>query len=258
MENPILLETRHGAVSLLTLHRPDKLNALNRALIGELGRVLRELEADRSVRCIVLTGSGDKAFAAGADISEFSSFEPGQGEALSREGHLVLFDYIPSMKTPVLAAINGYALGGGLELAMSCHFRYASQNAKLGLPEVTLGLIPGYGGTQRLARLVGKGLAIELIASARMMNAEEALSRGLVNRVLESDQLVNAALETAQKIALNSAWAIERAIELIELGERDLDAGLEAEMRSFGSLFRTPDFEEGTQAFIEKRKPKFN
>ncbi len=258
MENPILLETRQGSTSLLTLNRPDKLNALNRALIAELGRVLRQLEADRSVRCIVLTGSGEKAFAAGADISEFSSFEPAQGEGLSREGHVQLFDYIPKMRTPVIAAINGYALGGGLELAMSCHFRYASQNAKLGLPEVTLGLIPGYGGTQRLARLVGKGLAIEMIASARMIDAEEALNRGLVNRVLEQDQLVSAALETARKISLNSPTAIERAIELVERGERDLDAGLEAEIQSFGSLFRTPDFEEGTQAFLEKRKPNFN
>jgi len=258
MSTSLLLQTRHGSVCVLELNRPDKLNALNRALIAELGITLRALDADASVRCIVLTGTGSKAFAAGADISEFADFQAAEGESLSREGHEQLFGFIPTMQTPVIAAMNGYALGGGLELAMSCHFRYAAQNAKLGLPEVTLGLIPGYGGTQRLARLVGKGLAIELIGTARMLNAEEALQAGLVNRVLPLEDLLPTALETAQKMAGHSFPAIARALALIELGERDLDAGLEAEMQSFGALFQSPDFNEGTTAFLEKRKPQFN
>jgi enoyl-CoA hydratase len=173
---------QEGHVALLTIQRPDQLNALNTSTIEELNHALNTLDAEESVRAIILTGSGNKAFVAGADIKEFASFSVEQGEALSRDGQRLLFDRVENMTKPVIAAVNGFALGGGLELAMSCHFRYASENAKLGLPEVTLGVIPGYGGTQRLAQLVGKGKAMEMITSANMINAQEAWQWGLVNR----------------------------------------------------------------------------
>jgi enoyl-CoA hydratase len=248
---------QEGHVALLTIQRPDQLNALNTSTIEELNHALNTLDAEESVRAIILTGSGNKAFVAGADIKEFASFSVEQGEALSRDGQRLLFDRVENMTKPVIAAVNGFALGGGLELAMSCHFRYASENAKLGLPEVTLGVIPGYGGTQRLAQLVGKGKAMEMITSANMINAQEAWQWGLVNLVVPQEELLNKCKEVAQKISNHSPRAISAAIASINAGFAHAQSGMEREIKEFGLCFGTTDFKEGTTAFMEKRKPSF-
>ena len=248
---------RKDAVALVTIDRPEKLNALNRETIEELSEALGTLEADRSVRALVLTGSGSKAFVAGADISEFSSFSKEQGEQLARDGQEKLFDRVENMSKVVIGAINGFALGGGLELAMSCHFRYASESARMGLPEVTLGVIPGYGGTQRLPMLVGKGMAMDMLTTGRMIKAEEALQIGLVNRVCAPDELLVECIKTAEKISANSSSAIAEAIKAVNAGMMDRKQGYEQEKISFGHCFGTPDFKEGTEAFLSKRKPNF-
>ena len=206
---------------------------------------------------IILTGAGEKSFVAGADISEFSSFDPLQCKELAANGQKSLFDLVENLNKPVICAVNGFALGGGLELAMSCHFRIASTNAKLGLPEVTLGLIPGYGGTQRLSQLVGKGKANEMIFSAAMLTAEEALNWGLVNHVVEIADLLTKATEIATKIAGNSPMALEAAIKSVNAGFTDGKNGFNTEIEEFGKLFGTADFNEGVGAFMEKRKPNF-
>jgi enoyl-CoA hydratase len=244
-------------IAILTIQRPDQLNALNKSTIEELNQAFNQLDADENVRVVILTGSGTKAFVAGADIKEFASFSVDQGEALSRDGQRLLFDRVENMTKPVIAAVNGFALGGGLELAMSCHFRYASENAKLGLPEVTLGVIPGYGGTQRLAQLVGKGKAMEMITSANMLNAQEALQWGLVNLVVPQEDLLNKCREIAQKISNNSPRAISAAVASINAGFAHAQFGMEREIKEFGLCFGTTDFKEGTTAFLEKRKPTF-
>ena len=202
-----------GYLAFITINRPKKLNALNKETIAELHNGFRELEENGEVKVIVITGSEDKAFVAGADISEFSHFDGEEGSQLSREGQKLLFDYIENLSTPVIAAINGFALGGGLELAMACHFRVASKNAKMGLPEVTLGLIPGYGGTQRLPLLVGKGKAMEMIMTANMITAEEAQRYGLVNYAIDQHELITFCEELAFKISNNSSSAIAAAID---------------------------------------------
>ena len=248
---------QEGHLAVLTIQRPEQLNALNKATIEELNAALNQLDADDAVRAIILTGSGTKAFVAGADIKEFASFTVEQGEALSREGQRLLFDRVENMTKPVIAAVNGFALGGGLELAMSCHFRYASENAKLGLPEVTLGVIPGYGGTQRLAQLVGKGKAMEMITSANMIPAQEAMQWGLVNLVVPQEELLNKCKEIAHKISNNSPRAISTAITAINAGYSHAQMGMEREQKEFGLCFGTTDFMEGTTAFLEKRKPAF-
>lgn len=248
---------RKDAVALVTIDRPEKLNALNRETIEELSEALETLETDRSVRVLVLTGSGSKAFVAGADISEFSSFSKEQGEQLARDGQEKLFDRVENMSKVVIGAINGFALGGGLELAMSCHFRYASESARMGLPEVTLGVIPGYGGTQRLPMLVGKGMAMDMLTTGRMIKAEEALQIGLVNRVCAPDELLDECIKTAEKISANSSSAIAEAIKAVNAGMMDRKQGYEQEKISFGHCFGTPDFKEGTEAFLSKRKPNF-
>ncbi len=248
---------QEGHLAVLTIQRPEQLNALNKSTIEELNAALNQLDADETVRAIILTGSGTKAFVAGADIKEFASFTVEQGEALSREGQRLLFDRLENMTKPVIAAVNGFALGGGLELAMSCHFRYASENAKLGLPEVTLGVIPGYGGTQRLAQLVGKGKAMEMITSANMLTAQEAMQWGLVNLVVPQEELLNKCKEIAHKISNNSPRAISAAIMAINAGYSHAQTGMEREQREFGLCFGTTDFKEGTTAFMEKRKPSF-
>jgi enoyl-CoA hydratase len=254
----IILTEQDGPIAILTINRPDKLNALNKETIQALSDELTVLENDQSVRVVILTGSGNKAFVAGADISEFAHFSPEEGEQLSREGQEKLFDKVENLKKPIIAAINGFALGGGLELAMSCHFRYASTNAKMGLPEVGLGVIPGYGGTQRLPMLVGKGLAMEMIMSAKMLSAEEALQVGLVNRIESSDDLLEACKKTATKIASNSSSAISVAIAAVNTGMNDRAAGFEHEKKAFGECFGTPHFKEGTDAFLNKRKPSYD
>ena len=206
---------------------------------------------------VVITGAGDKAFVAGADISEFAHFDEKEGRELSAKGHKILFDKIEKMGTPVIAAINGFALGGGLELAMACHIRHASDRTRMGLPEVSLGVIPGYGGTQRLTQLVGKGKSLEMIATAGMIDAEEALRTGLVTRVVPHDDLMQTCMETAGKIAKNSPLAIAAAIRSVNAYFAEGVDGMDVEIEAFGSCFGSADFVEGTTAFMEKRKPDF-
>ena len=254
--NNILVETTDN-ISVLTINRPKQLNALNSETIAELGNAFKTLEADNNVKAIIITGSGEKAFVAGADIKEFYQFDIEQGKELAAKGHQQLFDLIQNLTTPVIGAVNGFALGGGLELAMACHFRLASDNAKLGLPEVTLGVIPGYGGTQRLAQLVGKGRAMEMIMTAKMIGAEDALNYGLVNQVTTPEELMPACTKIALKIVKNSSIAIASAIRAINAGYTDGVNGFETEIEEFGKCFGTEDFKEGTTAFIEKRKANF-
>ena len=257
MEYNNIIVANEESIATITINRPDQLNALNSETISELGSAFKSLESDKTIRAIIITGSGTKAFVAGADIKEFYKFDVDQGAALSKNGHQSLFDLIENLKTPVIGAVNGFALGGGLELAMSCHFRLASDNAKLGLPEVTLGVIPGYGGTQRLAHLVGKGRAMEMIMTAKMISGEEALSYGLVNQVTSQEELMIACKKIALKIVKNSPVAIASAIRAINAGYTDGVNGFETEIEEFGKCFGTEDFKEGTTAFIEKRKAVF-
>ncbi|MDG1476411.1 MAG: enoyl-CoA hydratase-related protein [Vicingaceae bacterium] len=254
--NNIIVETEEN-IAVLTINRPNQLNALNSETIAELGAAFKSLESDASVKVIIITGSGTKAFVAGADIKEFYQFDEAQGRELAAKGHQSLFDLVSNLNTPVIGAVNGFALGGGLELAMSCHFRLASDNAKLGLPEVTLGVIPGYGGTQRLAQLVGKGRAMEMIMTAKMVTAEEALNYGLVNQVTSQEELMAACQKIALKIVKNSPVAIASAIRAVNAGYTDGVNGFETEIEEFGKCFGTADFKEGTTAFIEKREANF-
>ncbi|MEZ7998885.1 MAG: enoyl-CoA hydratase-related protein [Flavobacteriales bacterium] len=255
MEN-ILFKDGEG-VRIITINRPNQLNALNKSTINELSDLLDKSEVDTQIKAIILTGSGEKAFVAGADIKEFSDFNIDQGAALSKEGHEKLFDKLENLSTPVIAAVNGFALGGGLELAMSAHIRVASDNAKMGLPEVSLGVIPGYGGTQRLAQLVGKGRANELILTAGMISAEDAYRIGLVNHVVPQSELLTTCQKMASRISRNSPRAISHAIKSVNAGFKDGVNGFDTEVSEFGKCFGTEDFKEGTSAFIEKRKPVF-
>ena len=254
-----LLVTDADSIRTITINRPDQLNALNRATIDELDRALTEADADKSVRVLIITGSGAKAFVAGADIKEFAHFSIEEGRALSTDGQKKLFNHVENMSKPVIAAVNGFALGGGLELAMSCHFRVASDNAKLGLPEVGLGVIPGYGGTQRLARLVGKGKAMEMIflGGAGMIKVDEALQWGLVTHVVAPDLLMTKCNELAAAIAKNSPTALGAAIRAVNAGYEPGVNGMQREIEEFGKCFGTADFKEGTSAFMEKRKAEF-
>jgi len=255
MEN-ILIE-KQDAIAIVTINRPTKLNALNKATIQELHDGFKLLNEDKSVKAIIVTGSGEKAFVAGADISEFAHFSVQEGGNLAAQGQALLFDFVQNLETPVIAAVNGFALGGGLELAMSCHFRVASDNAKMGLPEVTLGVIPGYGGTQRLAQLVGKGRAMEMIMTAGMIDAETAKNYGLVNHVVSQAELLDFTKGIAAKITKNSSVAIAKAIQAVNANYTDGINGYQVEIENFGFCFGTEDFKEGTTAFLEKRKAEF-
>jgi enoyl-CoA hydratase len=252
----VLIELNDSLATVI-INRPKKLNALNRATIKDLSKAFNALDKDKTIRAIILTGSGEKAFVAGADISEFANYSVKEGKELAAKGQKSLFDLIENLATPVIAAINGFALGGGLELAMSCHFRIASNNAKMGLPEVSLGVIPGYGGTQRLPQLIGKGRALELIMTAGMIDAEKALSYGLVNYVVPQEELLSLCIKMANKITNNSPVAISYAIKAVNAGFKNNAKGFETEINSFGRCFGTADFKEGTTAFIEKRKADF-
>lgn len=252
-----ILVQKKDSLAQITINRPKKLNALNSATINELNIAFEALEDDDDIRVIILTGSGEKAFVAGADISEFAHFSVEEGGDLAREGQEMLFDYVENLSTPVIAAVNGFALGGGLELAMSCHFRVASDNAKMGLPEVSLGVIPGYGGTQRLPQLVGKGKAMEMIMTAGMISAEEAKECGLVNHVTTQEELLPLVEKIASKIIRNSSVAISAAIRAINASFEDGIDGFDVEIEEFGECFGTADFKEGTTAFLAKRKPNF-
>ena len=248
---------RDSGLAVVLINRPEKLNALNRTTIAELHEALSALDDDPGIRAIVLRGSGTKAFVAGADIAEFADFDSDRGRALAEAGQTELFDFVEALSTPVIAAVNGYALGGGLELAMACHIRVASHNAKMGLPEVSLGVIPGYGGTQRLPALIGKGRALEMILTAGMIDAERALEWGLVNHVTAQEELEGYCLMLAGRIAKNSPVAIGHAIKAVNAGFRTSNSGYRTEIDAFGACFDTADFAEGTTAFLEKRKPDF-
>lgn len=244
-------------IATITINRPSKLNALNKDTIKELHKAIKKADDSKDIRVIIITGSGEKAFVAGADISEFADYSVAQGGELAAQGQALLFDFVAHLSTPVIAAINGFALGGGLELAMAAHFRVASDNAKMGLPEVSLGVIPGYGGTQRLPQLVGKGRAFEMIMTGSMIDAAQALQYGLVNHVTSQEELLPLAEKLAGKIVQNSPVAIAAAIAAINAGYEDGENGYDEEITQFGKCFGTADFHEGTQAFLEKRKAKF-
>jgi enoyl-CoA hydratase len=252
----ILSEKKNGT-QYITINRASKLNALNKQTLEELHHAFTASFADAEVRSILLTGDGEKAFVAGADIAEFANFSIEEGKRLSAVGHETVFNLIENSPKPVIAAVNGFALGGGLELAMSCHIRVASENAKMGLPEVGLGVIPGYGGTQRLAQLVGKGRAFEMIMTADMVNAQEAHRIGLVNHVTTLENLITKCEEIIAKIHSKSNTAISHAIKSVNAGFVDGVNGYEVEIEEFGKCFGTADFKEGTTAFVEKRKPNF-
>ena len=244
------------SIGWIKINRERKLNALNQELIDQLHDRIINFQNHRSVKVIVLTGTGNKAFVAGADISEFSSFEPEQAAAFARHGNQVLFDLITQLEKPVIAAINGYALGGGLELAMSCHLRIAVKHAKLGLPEVSLGVIPGYGGTQRLPALIGIGKAMEMILTGDIISADKALELGLINQVVAAEKLLEATIILAKRLMKNSPNSIKNAIKAINASDSTLK-GFKEENLQFSLCFGTTDFKEGVAAFLEKRKPEF-
>ena len=251
-----LLLSVQDRIATLTVNRPDKLNALNAALIGELGTAIDELQSRDDVAGIILTGAG-RAFVAGADISELANQNAVDGKRLARRGQEIFRRFELSAK-PTLAAVNGFALGGGCELAMSCQLRIASEAAKFGQPEVKLGLIPGYGGTQRLPRLVGRGRALQLILTGEMIDAQEAYRIGLVNRVVAADQLIPAATAIIQQMLTNAPLALAACIDMVDRGlEMPLDDALSLEATQFGILISTSDTAEGTRAFLEKRAPRF-
>lgn len=252
-----LISKYSNGITTITINRPKKLNALNKATIQELHEAFDAANTDEDTKVIIITGSGEKAFVAGADISEFADFSVEEGGKLAAQGHELLFDFVANLSTPVIAAVNGFALGGGLELAMACHFRVASSNAKMGLPEVSLGVIPGYGGTQRLPQLVGKGRAMEMVMTAGMIDADKALSYGLVNHVVEQDELLPLAEKIASKIMRNSSVAIAEAIHAINANYETGVNGFDVEIEAFGNCFGTEDFVEGTTAFLGKRKAEF-
>lgn len=254
--NQIISEVKEH-ILYITINREQKLNALNKEVLTELADVIAFAKQSDEVRGVLITGAGEKAFVAGADISEFQNYNLAEGKELARSGHVNVFDAIENCPKPVVAAINGFALGGGLELAMACHIRIASENAKLGLPEVTLGLIPGYGGTQRLTQLVGKGRAIEMITTADMITADKAAKIGLVNDVVPQSELIGKAEEILNKIKQRAPLAVASAIKAINSSlDKELN-GYDIEIEEFANCFQTADFKEGVSAFLEKRKAIF-
>lgn len=256
MYNNIIIEKK-DKIQSITINRPEQLNALNKETIQELSQAIQQAEQDTDVGVLILTGSGDKSFVAGADIKEFADFTIAQGGELAQKGQKTLFDLIENLSKPVITAINGFALGGGLELAMASHIRVASNNARMGLPEVSLGVIPGYGGTQRLAQLVGRGKANEMVFTAGMIKADEALAWGLVNYVVTQEELMGKVTEIATKILANSGMAISSAIRSINAGFINGVNGFEVEIEEFGKCFGTNDFKIGTNAFLKKEKANF-
>ena len=241
----------------ISINRPDKLNALNKEVIEELSKAIDEIYQDENIKAAIITGSGPKAFVAGADISEFLTLDAAAGKNLSKKGHEEVFNKIENCPKPIIAAVNGFALGGGCELAMACHFRLCSDNAKFGQPEVSLGLIPGYGGTQRLTHLIGKGKAMELMMTGNMITANEASYLGLVNHVTTAEELLPAATKILQTIISKAPLAIAEVIRLVNAAAYDASHGLENEIDAFGKLFSSDDVKEGATAFLEKRKAVF-
>jgi enoyl-CoA hydratase len=251
-----ILTTLENGVLTVTINRPDKLNALNNNVFTDLSGVLDEIENNSSIRSAIITGAGPKAFVAGADISEFSGLNKQQAMALAKRGQDIFFR-IENSRKPIIAAVNGFALGGGCELAMACHFRVASENARFGQPEVNLGLIPGYGGTQRLVQLVGKGRAIELLISANMVDAATALQWGLVNYVTNAADLLGKANSILELINTKAPLAVGACIQVANAVFDENNNGYAMEIEEFGNCFDTEDMKEGTSAFLEKRKAVF-
>ena len=244
-------------VACITIHRPEKLNALNAAAKSELKDLFTRIKTDEAVDVVIVTGSGEKAFVAGTDIGELTALNAETGKEFSAHGQQ-LFDLIENLGKPVIAAVNGYALGGGCELALACHFRIASENAKFGQPEVNLGIIPGYGGTQRLARLIGRGRAMEMILTGNQIDAQEALRVGLVNRVVSQADLLPLARRIAEVIAGKGQLAVRMALKAVNMTEETtLSDGEQLEASLFGVCCNSQDFQEGTRAFLEKRQPVF-
>jgi enoyl-CoA hydratase len=241
----------------ITINRPEKMNALNKDVIRELGQALDEVYQNEDIKSAILTGEGAKAFVAGADISEFSDLDAAGGAALAKIGQDLVFSKIEQSPKPIIAAVNGFSLGGGCELAMACHFRTASENAKFGQPEVNLGLIPGYGGTQRLVQLIGKGKAMELLLTADMIKADEALKLGLVNYVFTAEELMAQTRTILLKIQTKAPLAITKIISLVNEAATASTTGLAHEIEAFGACFATEDKKEGTTAFMEKRAAIF-
>ena len=244
-------------IATLTINRPKKLNALNKQVLDELDAVLDNLSQNEEVKGVIITGSGDKAFVAGADISELEKLNENSGKETSRRGQKI-FSKIEYFNKPVIAVVHGYALGGGRELAMACHIRVVTQKAKFGLPEVSLGLIPGYGGTQRLTRLIGRGRALEMIMTAKHIDADLALAMGLANKLTaDADEAMQEAKKLMSVILSNGPVALKQAIKAVNAAFGDTEPGFEKEAELFGELFNTHDFKEGTTAFLNKRSPKF-
>jgi len=256
MYQTILTSFNEGILTI-TINRPDKLNALNKTVIEELGAVIDEVYNNKEIRSAVITGSGPKAFVAGADISEFISMDGHAGKVLAQKGQDLVFSKIENCPKPIVAAVNGFALGGGCELAMACHFRLCSENAKFGQPEVNLGLIPGYGGTQRLTQLAGKGKAMELMMTGNMIDANEAKQLGLVNYVTTPDELLDKTKSLLQIINTKAPLAVKHVIALTNMAAYGASDGLQKEVQAFGELFDTKDAKEGATAFLEKRKANF-
>jgi enoyl-CoA hydratase len=252
-----LLAEQKGRIQYITINRESKMNALNKATLADLNIAFTTAFKNPEIGGIIITGSGPKAFAAGADIAEFAGIDADGGRLISRNGQITVFDLIENGSKPVIAAVNGFALGGGLELAMACHIRVASNNAKMGLPEVTLGLIPGYGGTQRLTAHVGKSKALEMILTADMVTAEQAFQFGLVNYVVTPDELLTKAEEILNKILSRAPLAIASAIKAVNAATKTGVNGFDVEIEEFAKCFSTGDFNEGVTAFLEKRKPGF-
>jgi enoyl-CoA hydratase len=249
------IQSENG-IRIITINRPDKLNALNRETLSELDAAMDDAISATEIYGVIITGSGEKAFVAGADISEFSGLKPEDGKKLSAYGQNV-FRKVELSPKPVIAAVNGFALGGGCELAMSCHLRLAADNAKFGQPEVKLGLIPGYGGTQRLVHLIGKTRATELLMTGNMINAQQALEIGLLNYVATQTELIPKCKELLEKIRQNSPYAVSAVIRSVDAYFTDGVDGFKVEVEEFGKCFSVNDVKEGTKAFTEKRKPEF-
>ena len=254
MYKTLLVEIDNG-ICIITINRPDKLNALNKEVFDDLDRAIDDVYTNPGIRSVVITGAGNKAFVAGADISEFLELDLSGATELSARGHKV-FDKIEKSPKPIVAAVNGFALGGGCELALACHFIYASENAKFGQPEVNLGLIPGYGGTQRLTQLVGRNLAMELLMSGNMISAKEAMGYGVVNKVFSAEELLPKTKEILSLIQSKAPIAVSNVIECVNNFDHT-QQGYDLEIKKFGECFATEDAKEGASAFLEKRKPNF-
>lgn len=257
MNDESLVTTIENGIFIITINRPDKLNALNKEVIDELDKIIDEVYNNPEIKSAIITGAGTKAFVAGADISEFLQLDSTQGEELARRGQRLVFDKIENSPKPIVAAVNGFALGGGCELALACHFIYAGENAKFGQPEVNLGLIPGYGGTQRLTQIIGRNRAMELLMTGNMITAKEAMEYGIVNKVLSQDELLPKTKDILMTIQSKAPLAVSKVIECVNNFDHT-QKGYDFEIKKFGECFQTEDMKEGASAFLEKRKANFS